>query len=61
MWESHPDACDIWTRALENISEHNIEELIEQMPEGHMTAVAREFTAELLILNRHRLLGFKKQ
>ncbi len=60
MWESHPDACRVWTRALENISEIDIKELIEQMPEEHMTPVAREFTAQLLILNRHRLLGFKR-
>lgn len=61
MWESHTDACIAWTRELEKISMENINELIKQIPDGHMTLVAREFTAELLILNLNRLLSFKKK
>lgn len=61
MWNDHTDACISWTKKLEKISIENINELIRQIPDGHMTLVARDFTAKLLILNLNRLLSFQKK
>ncbi|NHZ35051.1 HipA domain-containing protein [Massilia rubra] len=61
MWKSYPNACLVWTRQLENISTKDIHELIEKIPNGYMTSVAEEFTAQLLISNQNRLIKFAKK
>jgi len=52
-----PAAAAAWLSRLEMISASDIKGIIERIPEGHMSDVARDFTHKLLILNQERLLN----
>ncbi|WGG48590.1 hypothetical protein [Rugamonas sp. DEMB1] len=48
-----------WQGQLAAIEEQKIREVISMVPDEHMSGIAREFTAKLLLTNIDRLLSLK--
>jgi len=50
----------IWLSRLEFLSPQDTQKIIDHIPESEISPVAAEFAQTMLILNRDRLLGLKK-
>lgn len=55
--EYAPVAIKAWLRRLRDVGAHEIDGAIGRMPADVMTPLSRAFTAQLLKLNRARLLA----
>ena len=55
-----PNAARIWLSRLEFLSPQDTQKIIDHIPESEISPVAAEFAQTMLILNRDRLLGLKK-
>jgi hypothetical protein len=58
--ERRPAAAKAWLDCLHNVTPSQFESLNDRVPEQRMSKVARDFTAELLRVNRKRLLAGEK-
>ena len=55
--EYNPDAAALWLSRLSELTESDLQSIIDSVPKQRMTAIAREFTLRLLCINRNRLLS----
>jgi hypothetical protein len=58
-WKLRPKAGQVWRDRLAAVSFDSIKDIINQMPDGHMSPTAKEFTERLLKLNHARLLDLE--
>lgn len=55
--QQSPTAATYWRQKLATVNSEQVKEIFQKIPEGWMSPVAREFTLELLRLNRERILN----
>jgi hypothetical protein len=56
-----PDAAKIWLNQLQQVSEEACQSLFEQLPDGEITPLAKQFAIKMLELNKQRLLETQKE
>jgi hypothetical protein len=56
-----PDVAKIWLNQLQQVSEEACQSLFEQLPDGEITPLAKQFAIKMLELNKQRLLETQKQ
>lgn len=54
---THGSAAEVWRDRLRAVDESAIAAVLAQVPPNRLTAVSREFTLQLLMENRTRILG----
>ncbi|MEW8092566.1 MAG: hypothetical protein AB2784_23415 [Candidatus Thiodiazotropha endolucinida] len=59
--EKSPDAAKIWVDQLKQVSVKAYQRLFEQLPDGEITPLAKQFAIKMLELNKQRLLETQKQ
>lgn len=59
--EKSPDAAKIWLDQLKQVSVKAYQSLFEQLPDGEITPLAKQFAIKMLELNKQRLLETQKQ
>jgi hypothetical protein len=55
----NPRAADIWLERLRAVTPHDVSDILDEVPSERMSTVCRQFTFELLELNRQRLLDLE--
>ncbi|MGB7328738.1 MAG: hypothetical protein WBD31_27920 [Rubripirellula sp.] len=56
MADRKPDAAKRWLSRLSELSEIDFQSILDSIPAERMTAIAREFTLKLILVNLNRLL-----
>ncbi len=54
-----PAAAQAWLNAIGRVTKAEMEAIIQEVPPGRMSPVARNFTLELMAINQQRLLDIK--
>lgn len=57
--EQAPVAAQAWLDRLEIVSRDQVREILERVPDERMSRICKQFTLELLMTNRKRLLELK--
>jgi len=55
--QRRPDAARVWLQKLKGIPLPDVRAIINRVPQGEMSDIAKEFTQQILDLNRQRLLA----
>jgi hypothetical protein len=53
----YPKPAKVWLERLSQLSADSISSVVNRVPEHRMSSVTREFTLQLIFVNRKRLLG----
>jgi hypothetical protein len=51
-----PDAGERWLKMLQDVTEDEIRAIVSEVPSERMSPIAKEFTTQLILINRGRLL-----
>lgn len=51
-----PDAAAAWQNRLKGLTQGKLQSIVDQVPAGRMTTIARRFTIELIRINQQRIL-----
>lgn len=51
-----PDAAAAWQHRLKGLTQDKLQSIVDQLPAGRMTPIARRFTIELIRINQQRIL-----
>ena len=56
---TRPDAARLWLSKLEKISLSDTRSIIDRVPKGEMSDIAKDFAQKIIELNKQRLLTTK--
>lgn len=56
-----PEAAKIWLDQLQQVPEKAYQSLFDQLPDGEITPLAKQFATKMLELNKQRLLETQEQ